>query len=106
MQAYSSEYLATFPGHSMAVYSVRFNHLHPSVFLSASADWSLRVWDARSPAGGSVLSFDLGDAVGDAAWAPYSSTVLAAATDDGRVHVFDLAANRLAPLCTQRVRLR
>lgn len=90
----------------MPAYAVRWNRLHPRVFLSASADWSLRVWDARRPAAGPVLSFDLGDAVGDAAWAPYSSTVLAAVTDDGRAHVFDLATSRLAPLCSQKVRAR
>lgn len=103
-QAYSSEYLASFAAHSMAVYAVRWNRLHPSIFLSASVDWTLRVWDERTPRAGPPLTFDLGDAVGDAAWAPFSSTVMAAVTDDGRVHVFDLAANRLAPLCVQKVR--
>lgn len=88
----------------MAVYAVRWNRLHPSIFLSASVDWTLRVWDERAPRAGPPLTFDLGDAVGDAAWAPFSSTVMAAVTDDGRVHVFDLAANRLAPLCVQKVR--
>jgi hypothetical protein len=29
--------------------------------------------------------------------------VFAAVTDDGRVHVYDLHQNRLAPLCVQRV---
>lgn len=50
-----------------------------------------------------VLSFDLGSPVGDLAWAPFSSTVFAAATDAGRVAVFDLAQNRGAPACWQRV---
>ena len=50
-----------------------------------------------------MLSFDLGAPVGDLAWAPFSSTVLAAVTDAGKVHVFDLAQNRGAPACTQRV---
>jgi hypothetical protein len=49
------------------------------------------------------MSFDLGAAVGDIAWAPYSSTVFAAVTDDGKVHVFDLAQNRQLPLCSQKV---
>ena len=50
-----------------------------------------------------MLSFDLGAPVGDVAWAPFSSTVFAAATDAGRVHVFDLGANRGAAACVQRV---
>lgn len=34
-----------------------------------------------------ILSFDLGNAVGDIAWAPYSSTVFAAVTSDGKVRI-------------------
>lgn len=49
------------------------------------------------------MSFDLGAAVGDIAWAPYSSTVFAAVTDEGKVHVFDLAQNRQLPMCAQKV---
>ncbi len=41
--------------------------------------------------------------MGDVAWAPYSSTVFAAVTSDGKVHVFDLAENKHEPLCEQKV---
>ena len=34
-----------------------------------------------------VMTFDLGCPAGDAAWAPYSATVFAAAGEDGRVQV-------------------
>ncbi len=37
------------------------------------------------------------------AWAPYSSTVFAAITDDGKVHVFDVNENKLMPICSQKV---
>ncbi len=33
------------------------------------------------------MTLDLGCPVGDAAWAPYSATVLAAAGEDGRLQV-------------------
>ena len=33
----------------------------------------------------SVLTFDLGNAVGDVGWSPHSSTVFAAVTSDGKV---------------------
>ena len=36
--------------------------------------------DDREP----MFTFDLGSAVGDVAWAPYSSTVFAAVTADGK----------------------
>ena len=32
-----------------------------------------------------MFTFDLGSPVGDVAWAPYSSTVFAAVTADGKV---------------------
>ena len=50
-----------------------------------------------------IMSFDLASAVGDVAWAPYSSTVLAAVTSDGKVHVYDLHANKHEQLCEQKV---
>jgi dynein intermediate chain 1 len=49
------------------------------------------------------MSFDLGNSVGDVCWSPYSSTVFAAVTSDGKVYVFDLAQNKHEPLCEQRV---
>jgi hypothetical protein len=47
-----------------------------------------------------LLSLELGDAAADAAWAPGCSTVLAAATEGGRVLVFDLARAAGAPVCS------
>lgn len=41
--------------------------------------------------------------MGDVCWSPYSSTVFAAVTTDGRVHIFDLAQNKREPLCCQKV---
>ena len=34
-----------------------------------------------------MFTFDLGSAVGDVAWAPYSSTVFAAVTADGKANI-------------------
>lgn len=91
-KAYSGQYLENYEGHHMAIYSVRWNPYHPRVFISCSADWTVKIWDhaLKYP----IMSFDLGNAVGDVAWAPYSSTVFAAVTNDGKVHVFDLAENK------------
>lgn len=98
---YAAQYLATYEGHNMAIYSVRWNQFHPRVFLSASADWTVRLWDDShmSP----IMVFDLGTAVGDVAWAPYSSSVFAAVTDEGKVNVYDLHANKHEQLCEQKV---
>ena len=55
--------------------------------------------DCRKP----LFMFDLNSQVGDVAWAPYSSTVFAAVTGDGKVHVFDLHVDKYHPICTQPV---
>ena len=47
--------------------------------------------------------FDLNAQVGDVAWAPYSSTVFAAVTIDGKVHIYDLYINKYNPICVQAV---
>lgn len=100
-KAYSGQYLETYQGHHMAVYGLRWNPFHPQVFLSCSADWTVKIWNHNQST--PILSFDLGNAVGDIAWSPYSSTVFAAVTSDGKVHVFDLAINKHEPLCEQKV---
>ena len=70
-------------GHQMGVYTVRYNPFHGNVFLSASADWTVKLWDHSKDK--PLVSFDLNSSVGDVAWAPYSSTVFAAVTADGKV---------------------
>ncbi|KAJ3105764.1 cytoplasmic dynein with WD40 domain [Phlyctochytrium planicorne] len=100
-KSYSSQYLLSFEGHQMAVYTVRYNPFHGNVFLSASADWTVRLWEHNTST--PIMSFDLGSSVGDVAWAPYSSTVFAAATADGKVFVFDLNENKYEPICEQQV---
>jgi len=100
-KAYNSQYLETYDSHHMAVYTVRWNHFHPNVFLSCSADWTVKVWDhtAKNPR----MSYDLNNQVGDVAWTPWSSTTFAACTSDGKVHVFDLNENKNEPMCEQKV---
>jgi dynein intermediate chain 1 len=100
-KAFSGQYLETYDGHTMAVYTVRWNPYHPKIFISASADWTVKMWDHtnRTP----VMSFDLAQAIGDVAWAPFSSTVFAAITSDGIVHVYDLHVNRNERVCYQKV---
>ena len=50
-----------------------------------------------------LITFDLKTEVGDVAWAPYSSTVFAAVTVDGKVHVYDLDINKYKAACVQAV---
>lgn len=42
-KSYSGQYLQTYEGHHMAVYAVRWNPFHEDVFMSCSADWTIKV---------------------------------------------------------------
>ena len=86
--AFTSQYTETYKDHYLAVYSVKWNEYHPKTFLSCSADWTIKLWimGMQRP----IKSFDLGNSVGDIAWAPYSSTVFAAVTSEGRLYIYDL----------------
>jgi dynein intermediate chain 1 len=68
-KAYSSQYLSTYTAHHLAVYAVKWNFIHHRTFLSASADWSVKLWDSAQP-GSPVMSFDLKDSVRDPALEP------------------------------------
>jgi len=89
-KAYNTQMLRTYEGHHRAVYAVKWNPFHPRIFISCSADWTVKIWEINCSV--PVLSFEMDTAVGDVAWAPYSSTVFAAVTADGMLRVFDLSA--------------
>jgi dynein intermediate chain 1 len=96
-KAYSGQYLETYEGHYLAVYAVKWNKYHPRVFLSCSADWTIKMWDMQISR--PIMTFDLGCAVGDVEWAPYSSTVFAAVTSAGMLYVWDLHEDKHTHLC-------
>ena len=98
---YNNQYLLSFEGHQMSVYTVKYNPFHSDYFLSASADWTVKLWDHNETK--PIMTFDLNSAVGDVAWSPYSSTVFAAVTTDGKVFVFDLQENKYSAMCEQQV---
>ncbi|CAK8676508.1 dynein intermediate chain 2, ciliary-like [Clavelina lepadiformis] len=101
-KAYSSQFLDTIDAHHMSVDAVRWNPFHPDIFISCSADWTVKIWD-HNYRHQAMFTFDLNSAVGDVAWAPYSSTIFAAVTADGKIHVFDLNINKYEALCEQSV---
>lgn len=69
--------------------------------MSCGADWCAKIWDhtATTP----LLTFDLKVPVCDAKWAPYSSSIFALLTADGKVSVYDLARSKHEPLCNQLI---
>ncbi|XP_060073211.1 dynein intermediate chain 2, ciliary-like [Ylistrum balloti] len=119
-KAYSSQFLDTNLAHNMAVYQVRWNPWHPDIYITCSADWTVKIWEVSNKttvdtnsenvenvsSRKALFTFDLNNSVGDVAWAPYSSTVFAAVTADGKVFVYDLNVNKYEPLCEQMVAVK
>lgn len=99
--AYNSTLAQTFDGHTMAVYAVRWNHFHPNIFISCSADWTIKIWEHTTR--NAVMTFDLHTPIGDVVWAPYKSTVFACVTSDGWLKLYDLAASRHEPVGEHRL---
>ena len=87
-KAYSGQYLETYDGHYLAVYAVKWNKWHPDIFLSCSADWTIKLWNMKQQR--PLMTFDLGNAIGDVEWAPYSATVFSGVTSDGKLYVWYL----------------
>ncbi|CAK90422.1 unnamed protein product (macronuclear) [Paramecium tetraurelia] len=98
-RAYSGQYQETYIGHNLAVYKVKWNNFHPRTFISASADWTVKIWDSKIST--QIMSFEQGMQVVDAMWAPYSSTVFACATQD-KIFVYDLNVDKIGKLAEQK----
>ncbi|XP_050402811.1 dynein intermediate chain 2, ciliary isoform X2 [Patella vulgata] len=113
-KAYTSHFIDSIDAHNMAVYKVAWNYFHSKLYITCSADWNVKIWEMGSKIDKNtdgtesserkpLFSFDLNNSVGDVAWAPYSSTVFAAVTADGKVYVYDLNVNKYEPICEQMV---
>ena len=96
---YSSQYLNSYQAHNTPVYSVHWNNFLTDLFITCAFEFTVKIWhkDSSKP----VWRFDLGSQVGDVAWAPYSSTIFAAVTWEGKVFVYDLSVNKYNPVCVQ-----
>ena len=50
-----------------------------------------------------LITLDMGGPVADVRWAPYSSSVFSAVTDEGFIHVHDLHLRKCKALCSQNL---
>ncbi|ORX84558.1 WD40 repeat-like protein [Anaeromyces robustus] len=99
--SYNKQYLMTYEGHQMAIYCTKYNKFHPRIFLSASADWTIKLWDHDYDK--PIITFDLNSPVSSIEWSPYSSTIFAAVTNEGKVYIFELNEKKYEPVCEQQI---
>lgn len=94
--SYNEQFLESYFGHTGPIYALVWSPFVPDVFLSCSADWSIRLWhqDKSRP----ILNFfSSTKPVYDIAWSPKSSTVFAC-VNEGAVEVWDLNISTLDPI--------
>uniref|UniRef100_A0A7S4EBZ5 Dynein axonemal intermediate chain 4 n=2 Tax=Pelagomonas calceolata TaxID=35677 RepID=A0A7S4EBZ5_9STRA len=104
--AYAEQYLESYTGHTGPVYKVRSSPYDPKVFLSCSADWTVKLWtqSSSSPSASfrSEGSSPLNDVVNDVCWSPRASTQFALVGGDGRVEIWDVAHSLLDPVVREQ----
>eukprot|EP00053_Salpingoeca_punica_P015894 m.147404 g.147404 ORF g.147404 m.147404 type:complete len:610 (+) comp16828_c0_seq1:141-1970(+) len=82
--------------HSGPVYAAQFSPRVPGMFLTASMDGSLRLYDHLQTSPVLVVEPNCG-AMLDAVWSPSRDAVVACSTSDGSVVIFDFVQSRGRP---------
>ena len=99
--SYNEQYLQSYFGHSGPVYRVRISPFWSQVFLSCSADWTVKLWNQQDSSEALTFhSVDLSYAVNDVSWSPTHATVFGSVTEDGRVQIWDIRESTLDPIVT------
>jgi len=96
--SHNEQYLESYSGHTAPVYTIQWSPFVADIFLSCSADWTIKLWkeDKTKP----ILSFhSCTKSVNDICWSPWSSTVFAC-VNDSAVEVWDLAQSTLDAVYT------
>ena len=98
-KAFSAQYQETYEGHQLAVYKVRWNPYHPRIFISASADWTIKIWDTGYRT--CSMSLDAGLTMVDVIWSPYQSQIFVALSQE-KTYIYDLYVDRYSPVAENR----
>ena len=94
-----NHFLKTYVGHTEPVYRIKYCPRHPGIFISASADWTMKIWSTELTK--CILSIQPGNTpVMDVCWSPAKTTVFGATTSDGKLLVYDLQQNQMEPSCS------
>ena len=101
--SFSERYQADYYGHMGPIYRVRCNPFwdqnHCPIFLTCSYDWTVRVWHERFEEA-QLTCHQIGNLqqqVNDISWSPNTSSVFASVANDGRIELWDLFKDSLAP---------
>lgn len=110
--SYNEQYLETYHGHTGIVHKVCWSPHDPDIFISASSDWTARVWctldtemmkDSENLGAAITLAHGFGNHVNDCAWHPIIPTIFVTLTDVD-LRIFDLQQSSLDPIKIVKIR--
>jgi len=97
--SYSEQYLDTFTGHYGPIYRSKFSLKWPQIFLTCSADWSIKLYHIQSRAPLISMKTTGEDySITDISWCPGNSTIFAAVTANGKLEIWDLSISSIDPI--------
>jgi len=102
-ELFASPLSFAYTAHAGPVYAARFSPFHRNVFLSASTDGAIRLYNQLQPAPFHTIDAGGGTPILAAAWSPARPLVFAAGSADGSLHIFDLKKSKGRPQVTLSV---
>lgn len=101
-RSYTEKHLAEIKGHMSTVTSVKFSPFEEKLFITSSADSTIKLWryDSKQSSVESVLTIhpSLWAPVNDVVWSPKEPSVFAFVTGDSRIQVWDYEIAKLDPI--------
>ncbi|CAF5205341.1 unnamed protein product, partial [Rotaria magnacalcarata] len=95
---YNEKYLESYIGHTGPVYKVHWSPFAENIFLSASADWTVRLWMIGCDQSCMIVSSSNSKIFFDAIWSPKSSTMFCCVSEN-TIEIWDLSKSTLDPIC-------
>lgn len=86
---YNEKYLDSYQGHTNSVYKVHWSPFVDKIFLSASADWTVRIWMIGYAKTSVTFSSAETKPILDAIWSPKFPTIFFAISDE-TITIWDL----------------
>lgn len=87
---YNEKYLESYIGHTGPVYKVHWSPFVENIFLSASADWTVRLWMIGYNQSCMIFSSSNSKMFFDVIWSPKSSTMFCCVSEN-TIEIWDLS---------------
>ncbi|CAL8104323.1 unnamed protein product [Calicophoron daubneyi] len=99
--SYNEQYLDTFFGHTASVYEIEWSPFLTEVFLSCSADWTIKLWhlDHQTPLINIQTNVNM---VSSISWSPRNSVIFAS-SNEGALELWNLDNSTIDPFVIETV---